>query len=86
VPHRLARLELERLRQVAHREAGRREGDAAAVGRDLAGDDSQQRGLAAAVGPDQACALAVVEGEGDALEEKLSAERLRDAAKLKHIR
>ncbi len=61
---------VESLRQIANAQTGRVEDHAAAVGRDLAQDDAQQRGLAAAVGADQPDALARIDGEGDVLEQQ----------------
>ena len=65
------------------RDARRRIGalDAALVGREVAGEDAQQGGLARAVRPHDADALAGHELEVERQEEEASAERLRDAGR-----
>ena len=60
-------------------------GDAAVVGLLHAGQDAQQRGLAGAVGADDADALAVVEPEGDLVEEGARAQRERDAIRAEKV-
>ncbi len=44
------------------------------VGNEVTRDKAQESGLAAAVGADEACALPVADGEGDAVEERLRSE------------
>ncbi len=51
--------------------------DLAGVGRDQAGENAQQGGLAGAVGTDEGDAIALVDREGDVAEERLSAEGFR---------
>ena len=71
------------LRQVAERQ---RVGflDEAGVGLVEAGEHLEQRGLAGAVRPAQADAIAIADLPGDVLEQGLLAERLCDVLKLEH--
>jgi hypothetical protein len=50
-----------------------------------AGQDAQQGGLAGAVGSDDADALAVVEPEGDLVEQGARAQRERDAIRAEKV-
>ena len=84
ITHRGARREVERLRQVAQPDSSGRTLHAAAVGGQLAGDDLEQRGLAAAVRPDQTDPVAAVEVEVDAVQHFDVAEPFGDVADLKH--
>ena len=84
VAHRRSRAELERLRQIADAQRRGRKLDAAPVGRHLAGQDAQQRGLAAAVRPDQPGAVAAVQVEVDPVQHFHIAEPFGDIADLKH--
>ena len=54
------------------------EGDFARVGFLLGGEDSKERGLPCSVGTDEADAVAVVNGEGDVVEERECAEAFGD--------
>jgi hypothetical protein len=65
------------LGQVADLDAGR-EGDLAAIGGGLAGDDPEEGALAGAVGADETDAVAGAEGEGDGVEDGQGAIRSGD--------
>ena len=54
------------------------DGDDAGVGDDLAGEDFEERGLAGAVGADEADALAALDVEVELVEEDALAEGLLD--------
>jgi hypothetical protein len=73
--HRLVRLVLQGLGQVAGPHAGGRGPGAARVGLDLAQDDLEQRGFSAAVGTHQGQPLAGIEGKADPLENQVVAKR-----------
>ena len=60
-------------------------GDAAVVGLLQPGQHAQQGGLAGAVGADDADPLAVVEPEGDLVEEGARAQRERDAVRAEKV-
>ena len=78
VEHRQGAVEVRLLGQVADRDAAP-DGDAAAIGRLLAGDDAQQRRLAAAVDANEADAIAFVNEQIDAVQQLALAELLADA-------
>ena len=65
-----------------HRLGAGMQADVAGIGRVLPGEDSHQRGLARAVGPDEADALAVEQLEAQVLEERPAIERSRQPAQL----